>query len=261
MEFLLPGRCQTKYKHTSSKIINPTLDCPLPYLRYQVVIIKRELFRHLAIRDLVDYVTKPWPTISTTPLDAAKRQLDAAVRCLFRGDDPLAVHALGYASYGLLRDLAKTEGKEIVRGQLDADEKLFPENEFWRRFSDLGNALKHANRSAVDVPEEFNEALLLINCMLLRELERLASPETGALWLWHHALLFIDFEDAPDCYWNWIDQHWHQLYAQTRYEKVQIGALLYESMKGCDVTKYKLNPDQTLLPWRLVLQPSGPRNS
>lgn len=102
-------------------------------------------------------MTELWPTISTTSLSAAKRQMDAAIRCLLTREDPLAVHTLAYASYGLLRVISKTQGAGAVRSQLEADARRFPEKKFWKRFSELASALKHGERNVVDVPEEFNE--------------------------------------------------------------------------------------------------------
>lgn len=40
-------------------------------------------------------------------LDAAKRQLDTAIRLYFHSDDPVSIHTLASASFGLLSDLAK----------------------------------------------------------------------------------------------------------------------------------------------------------
>ena len=201
-------------------------------------------------------MTEAWPTISTTSLSAAKRQMNAAIRCLFSKEDPLAIHTLAYASYGLLRDISKTEGAGVVLSRLDADAHHFPTKKFWRRFSELANALKHGDRAAVDVPEEFNEILLLVNCLLLREIAKLESAEAGALWLWFHAAHFINIDDAPDCYWRWVDQYWTQFHSTTRQERLLIATPLYESLKSTTVTKYEMTPEQEIIPWRLIFQPS-----
>ncbi len=200
-------------------------------------------------------MTELWPTISTTSLSAARRQMDAAIRCLLSREDPLAVHTLAYASYGLLRDLSRTQGGGAVLGQLKSEENRFPKKWFWRRFSELASALKHGDRTAVDVPEEFNEMLLVTNCLLLREIDRLDSAEAGAIWLWFHAAHFINIDDAPDCYWPWIDQYWTQFHSTTRQVRLLVAAPLYESLKDVDVARYDMTPEQELLPWQLVFQP------
>ena len=199
--------------------------------------------------------TEPWPTISTTSLGAAKRQMNAAIRCLLLEEDPLAVHTLAYASYGLLRDLSKTRGGGVVLSRLDADAALSPRKKFWGRFSELGNALKHGDRTADAVPEEFNEILLLIGCLLLREIDKLESAEAGALWLWFHAVHFINIDDAPDCYWKWIDQYWTRFHTTVRQERLIIAKPLYESLKSLNMAKYKMAPEHEIIPWRLILQP------
>ena len=194
-------------------------------------------------------MTELWPTISTTSLSAAKRQMDAAIRCLLSREDPLAVHTLAYASYGLLRDISRTQGAGAVRSQLEADAHLFPEKKFWKRFSELASALKHGDRTAVDVPEEFNEMLLVTNCQLLREIDRLDSAEAGAMWLWFHAAHFVHIDDAPDCYWSWIDQYWTRFHSTARQDRLLVAAPLYESLKNVDIAKYEMTPEHELIPF------------
>jgi hypothetical protein len=50
------------------------------------------------------------PTIHLTKLDAAKRQLVAAVELYFRDGDPVSVHTLGWSAYTSLGDLGKHRG-------------------------------------------------------------------------------------------------------------------------------------------------------
>ena len=45
---------------------------------------------------------------------AAQRQLDAAIRILFSGEDSLAVHTIAAAGHGLVADLAKHRGAPIA---------------------------------------------------------------------------------------------------------------------------------------------------
>lgn len=200
-------------------------------------------------------MTDAWPTISTTSLGAAKRQMNASIRFLFFEEDPLAIHTLAYASYSLLRDLSKTRGDGVVLSRLNADAAHFPRKKFWRRFSELGNALKHGDRTADAAPEEFNEILLLVCCLILREMDKLESAESGALWLWFHAVHFINIDDAPDCYWQWIEQHWTQFHSTVRQERLLIARPLYESLKSLNMANYKMTPEQEIIPWRLILQP------
>ena len=50
-------------------------------------------------------------TIHITKIAAAKRQLDAAIRMFFAGEDELAVHTIAAAAFRVLRDLHKKRGK------------------------------------------------------------------------------------------------------------------------------------------------------
>ena len=122
-----------------------------------------------------------WPAIRATPLDAARRQLDAAIRLLFVSEDALAVHTLAFASYKLLSDIAESGRRSSTLTMLQEDAALTEGCAFWRCLNELANELKHGKREPKvmlrGVPEEFNEALLLVGCFFLRELDRLSSPE------------------------------------------------------------------------------------
>ena len=96
---------------------------------------------------------------------------------------------------------------------------------------------------------------LVTNCLLLREIDTLDSAEAGAMWLWFHAAHFINIDDAPDCYWSWIDQYWTRFHSTTRQDRLLVAAPLYESLKNVDITKYEMTPEHELIPWRLVFQP------
>ncbi len=56
--------------------------------------------------------------------DAARRQLDCAIRLLFSGEDSLAIHTLAFAAYCILRDLlGKSQTREVFR-QFEKSQKL-----------------------------------------------------------------------------------------------------------------------------------------
>ena len=46
-----------------------------------------------------------------TKLDAARRQLDAAIRMFLASEDEVAIHTLGAAAYRVLRDLKEERGR------------------------------------------------------------------------------------------------------------------------------------------------------
>jgi hypothetical protein len=47
-------------------------------------------------------------------LDAAKRQLETAIRLYFSDGDPVSIHTLTAAAYNILRDVTKQKGVELM---------------------------------------------------------------------------------------------------------------------------------------------------
>jgi len=52
--------------------------------------------------------------VHVTKLAAAQRQLRAAIRMFFAGEDELAVHTVASASYRILADLKEERGRDEV---------------------------------------------------------------------------------------------------------------------------------------------------
>ena len=50
-------------------------------------------------------------TIFINKLEAARRQLDAAIRMTFANEDELAIHTVAAAAYRLVRDLLNRRGR------------------------------------------------------------------------------------------------------------------------------------------------------
>ena len=201
-------------------------------------------------------MSKAWPSILTTPEDAAVRQASCGFRLLLLGENPLAIHNLAYASYTLLRDLAKKKPDSVVLSLLNKDSKKFKDNDFWKLFSDLGNSLKHANRQAGETPEEFNEILLFINCMLARELGLLSTVELRTLWMWMHCCYFINIDDVPNAMWDWAEENISALHNTERSSKIEAARELYTLLREVNLDGYTMQPEQVLIPWRLILQPN-----
>jgi hypothetical protein len=76
------------------------------------------------------------------------------------------------------------------------------------------------------------------------------------MWLWHHTIYFININDAPPVYWAWIDDIHHQLHAESRGEKIEIGAKLLRMLRDDNGKVFKMEPVQAFLPWRLVIRPT-----
>lgn len=103
-------------------------------------------------------------------LEAARRQLESAIRLFFVFGDPVSIHTLTSAARGLLRDLAKADGREagLDAGLLASvrPEKL---KEVRGLLSEAQNFFKHADTDP-DAVLEFNpttsEAFLWDACVL-----------------------------------------------------------------------------------------------
>src|SRR5579862_3315887 len=85
---------------------------------------------------------------SITKLEAARRQIDFAIKHHFADDDAFAIHAVISSAFLMLRELAEVRGgvqahqafKDIVRPGC--------EKEFWGLMNRASNFLKHADRDS-----------------------------------------------------------------------------------------------------------------
>ena len=54
----------------------------------------------------------------TNKIEAAQRQIDAAIRMIFANEDPLAIHTIAAASLRIVKDLSKHRGGNLVTNSL-----------------------------------------------------------------------------------------------------------------------------------------------
>ena len=85
-----------------------------------------------------------WPDWQATKLDAARRQLETAIRLLFAQDDAVSIHTLAHASFGILKAVAEHRKERPV---LDTADELAAKDgkEFWKGFNRTGNVFMHAD--------------------------------------------------------------------------------------------------------------------
>ena len=93
-----------------------------------------------------------------TKLQAAKAQLQTAVRVFFEDSDPLSVETLCATVLGILHPLAEQHG---VKGLLNNPDLIPREMEsiWYKKLHEVPNFLKHADRDW-DTTMEYNEAVL-----------------------------------------------------------------------------------------------------
>jgi hypothetical protein len=86
--------------------------------------------------------------IKVSKLDAAKRQLETAIRLYFFDGDPVSIHTLTAAAYNVLRDITKRKGAEpvIFKGQVFDYVKPEHHEMFRAKISEAENFFKHADR-------------------------------------------------------------------------------------------------------------------
>jgi len=123
-------------------------------------------------------------------LDAARRQLETAVRLYFGEWDPVAIHSLTAAGYRLLSDLNKSRaGTPMFIESLW--QLILPNQvkEAKRRFNEAANHFKHANRDPGTVllfdPAQ-TEFMLVDACYKYKDLTGELVPALGAYtaWFW-----------------------------------------------------------------------------
>lgn len=85
--------------------------------------------------------------LKISKLDAAKRQLEIAIRLYFSYGDPVSIHTLASASYNIIRDITLHRGETmfIKDDVLDFVKDEYRE-ELRRKFNEAENFFKHADR-------------------------------------------------------------------------------------------------------------------
>jgi hypothetical protein len=139
------------------------------------------------------------PEPALAPLDAARRNLDAAIRMLFVGEDPIPVHLVVAATFRALHGQARSRPTESWDDRLKAS--LLPGGEA-RFFRALDTAVSLADRIDRDpgamlqeVAPERNDFEIAIACLYLDCLEAGTSHEAQA-FLWWFATMYPDVMKA-----------------------------------------------------------------
>ena len=136
--------------------------------------------------------------ISITKLDAARRQIDAAVRLSFDDDDKIAIHTLTWAAYGILvaYDIKTNSGTawgSTLRASPDNEARI------------ISNFLKHADKdhekALYDFPISIPQTVLRFSIKLYHELTNTMSEE---MRIFSAAMIVIDEmeEDVEKSRWR-----------------------------------------------------------
>ena len=123
--------------------------------------------------------------IRVTKLDAARRQIDQAIRMLFDSEDPVPIQTLAMAGFKIVRDLSKHHDGHILEQTIKASFPPEVQKAFWTAIHHPANFLKHADNDPEDtlsgVQEEANDALLYFATLWYQELGCKPTPEMRAI--------------------------------------------------------------------------------
>jgi len=139
--------------------------------------------RVITFRTLGSFMAK----IRINKLDAARRQIDAAIRMTFAGEDPVAIHSVVAAGHRIIRDLCENRGD--IEGYLQFTDWINPEYEkdFWQHLNASANYFKHADKDADHVHEmddRTSDYMILFASKWYRDLGNSLSVEMKVFANW-----------------------------------------------------------------------------
>ncbi|MCI0565021.1 MAG: hypothetical protein MN733_41680 [Nitrososphaera sp.] len=124
--------------------------------------------------------------------EAARRQINAAIRMLFSCEDPVAIHTLAMAGFRILRDLASLHDDSYMENVIGLMIKPDQKADFWGAMNSFSNFLKHADKDPDGihdgVEEQINDVTLLVACLYYKDLGHQFTPEMFALVGWFTSL-------------------------------------------------------------------------
>ncbi|QAY97048.1 hypothetical protein CWB41_15970 [Methylovirgula ligni] len=119
-------------------------------------------------------------------MEAARRQIEAAIRMTFAGADPTATHSVAAAARGIIADLAE---EKQIESYLCFTDWIAPghESEFWNAMNHSANFLKHADRDPVEIlklDEEETDFVILFAAKWYRDLSGESNRVLSVFILW-----------------------------------------------------------------------------
>ena len=144
--------------------------------------------------------SKTTDKIRVNKTDAARRQIDSAIRMLFSGEDPLAIFALTVAAMNILRTLSGRRTYHGLREALKAGAHPMSEEEFWRRVQRPESRFKRAEKDLDAILDGGDSSdidwTLFMSCLCYKDLGFQYTPEMSAFTAWHAAVYHRDLLEA-----------------------------------------------------------------
>jgi len=128
-------------------------------------------------------------SIQVSKLDAARRQLETAIRLYFSHGDPVSIHSLAAAAYNVVRDVGEKRGAPpmLLKDKLVDNVRPEAQTRFRNKINEAENFFKHADRdhdSVHDFDPEFSEVFLLDACDQYYRLTAEVLPIFGVYRSW-----------------------------------------------------------------------------
>jgi hypothetical protein len=145
--------------------------------------------------------------ISISKLDAARRQLEVAIRLYFFNDDPVSIYTLGAAAYSVMRDIASTRRIPLHTGEQLLIANVIPgkERELLVAVRRHQNFFKHADKdpdAIIDFNPDSTEWILYDGCVAYSQLTSETTPLMGTFNMWwqfrHSHLIKIEYSEVRD---------------------------------------------------------------
>ena len=126
---------------------------------------------------------------TVTKIDAARQQLETAIKLFFNDESFVAVHTLCSASFNILKDISKKRDGEFA---FELNVRVKPEHLglFWKQFNAPASFFKHANRdpdpeAQLEFNEKANDLKLMFCCWGYKDVTNTKTPimETYMKWM------------------------------------------------------------------------------
>lgn len=141
----------------------------------------------------------PAVPLKISKLNAAKRQLETAIRLYFCNGDPVSIHTVAAASYTVLRDVTEKSGADpmLIKGHFLEMVKPEYKKEFLKKVNEAENFFKHADndhQATLEFEPELTELHMIDACAQYRKLtghEPIVFAVYRAWFTMHHPDAFI----------------------------------------------------------------------
>lgn len=132
--------------------------------------------------------SKAMTSQKVTRFEAARRQIDQAIRLFFQRGDAVSIHTLSAAALQILRDIAKKRNVPYMGQQILGLIRPERQKEFWNKLREAEGFFKHADQGAEDLEIAFapvtSEFFLFEAIELYRQLTGTSFPAATAYWTW-----------------------------------------------------------------------------